>query len=77
MTLTIFSRCIETAASSERHRMTRQSFTLLFDSECPFCRMEVQWLQRHDRRGLLHAIDIAAKDFQPGRYGLTKERVHA
>ena len=57
--------------------MTRQSFTLLFDSECPFCRMEVQWLQRHDRRGLLHAIDIAAKDFQPGRYGLTKERVHA
>jgi predicted DCC family thiol-disulfide oxidoreductase YuxK len=57
--------------------MTAQPFTLLFDSECPFCKLEVEWLQRRDRRGLLHAIDIAAADFDAGRFGLTKERVHA
>jgi predicted DCC family thiol-disulfide oxidoreductase YuxK len=57
--------------------MTAQPFTLLFDSECPFCRLEVEWLQRRDRRGLLQAIDIAAEGFDATRYGLTKERVHA
>lgn len=57
--------------------MTAQPFTLLFDSECPFCRLEVEWLQRRDRRGLLRAIDIAAPDFDAARFGLTKERVHS
>ena len=64
-------------AADEYRPMTAQPFTLLFDSECPFCKLEVEWLQRRDRRGLLHAIDIAAADFDAGRFGLTKERVHA
>lgn len=57
--------------------MRVDSFTLLFDSECPFCRLEVQWLQRRDRHGRLGAIDIAAPGFDPSRFGLTRERVHA
>jgi predicted DCC family thiol-disulfide oxidoreductase YuxK len=57
--------------------MTAAPFTLLYDSECPFCRLEVEWLQRRDRRGLLRAEDIAQPGFDAARYGLTRERVHA
>lgn len=52
-------------------------FTLLYDRECPFCRLEVEWLLRRDRTGRLAAIDIAAPEFDAGRFGLTRERVHA
>jgi predicted DCC family thiol-disulfide oxidoreductase YuxK len=57
--------------------MATQTFTLLFDSECPFCKREVEWLQRRDKHGRLGAIDIAAPGFDPARLGLSKERVHA
>lgn len=63
--------------NGEPRRMTAAPFTLLYDSECPFCRLEVEWLQRRDRRGLLRAVDIAQPDFDAARYGLTRERVHA
>ena len=52
-------------------------FTLLYDSECPFCKLEVDWLRRRDRHGRLGAIDIAAPEFDAGRFGLTNEAVHA
>lgn len=52
-------------------------FTLLYDSECPFCRLEVEWLQRRDRNGRLGAVDIAAEGFDASQFGLTKEAVHA
>jgi len=57
--------------------MPREPFTLLFDGQCPFCRAEVRWLQRRDRLGLLRAEDISAPGYDPGRHGLTKERIHA
>ena len=38
-------------------------FTLLYDSECPFCKLEVDWLRRRDRHGRLGAVDIAAEGF--------------
>lgn len=57
--------------------MVRGTFTLLYDRECPFCRLEVDWLRRRDRHGLLRAEDIADPAFDPARYGLTRERVHA
>lgn len=50
-----------------------RSFTILFDSECPFCRLEVNWLQRMDRRSQLRAVDIAAPDFDPASYGTSLE----
>lgn len=52
-------------------------FTLLYDRECPFCRLEVEWLLRRDRRGRLGAVDISAVGFDAARYGLDRERVHA
>jgi predicted DCC family thiol-disulfide oxidoreductase YuxK len=51
-------------------------FTLLYDSLCPFCRLEVDWLRRRDRHGRLGAEDIAAPGFDPSRYGLTLDAVH-
>ena len=52
-------------------------FTLLYDSECPFCKLEVEWLQKRDGRGRLGAIDIAADGFDAACFGLTEEAVHA
>ncbi len=57
--------------------VTAPSFTLLYDSECPFCRREVEWLRRRDRDGRLAVIDIAAPGFDPAPLGLTHDRVHA
>lgn len=48
-------------------------FTILYDSECPFCRLEVNWLKRMDRRDELRAVDIAAPDFDPAPYGTSLE----
>jgi predicted DCC family thiol-disulfide oxidoreductase YuxK len=52
-------------------------FTLLYDSECPFCKLEVEWLQRRDRAGRLGAIDIAADEFDAAEFGLSADDVHA
>lgn len=65
------------ALRGEPRPVAAEPFTLLYDRECPFCRLEVEWLMRRDKKGLLSAIDIAAPDFDPARHGLTKERVHA
>ncbi len=48
---------------------------LLYDGECPFCRREVEWLKRRDRRGRLATEDITAIGFEPARYGLSREEV--
>lgn len=65
------------APGGERGRVAAEPFTLLYDRECPFCRLEVEWLMRRDQKGLLSAIDIQAPEFDAARYGLTKARVHA
>jgi len=53
------------------------NFTLLYDSECPFCKLEVEWLQRRARGGRLGAVDIAAPGFDASRFGLGAGDVHA
>ena len=60
------SRCLRARASVHPARPLVEyaymspEFTLLYDSECPFCKLEVEWLQKRDGRGRLGAIDIAA-----------------
>jgi predicted DCC family thiol-disulfide oxidoreductase YuxK len=44
--------------------------TVLFDGECPLCAREIAMLRRLDRgRGRIGFDDIAAPDFDAGRYG--------
>ena len=48
-------------------------FKLLYDGQCPFCRLEARWLQRRNKHGYLVFEDITALDFDPSRYGVTRE----
>ncbi len=50
-------------------------FRLLYDGQCPFCRREVEWLKKRDRRDQLLVEDIAAPDFRADSYGLTQDQV--
>lgn len=43
-------------------------FTVLYDGECPFCRLEARWLGYLDRDGHLALVDLAAPGFDPSRY---------
>jgi len=51
--------------------MGERHFKVLFDGECPFCRLEVRWLSSLNRSGRLAIEDITAADFDPGRYRST------
>lgn len=53
--------------------MNTWRFKLLYDGECPFCRREVQWLQRRDRQGRLTFEDITSPGFDPARYHTTRQ----
>ena len=55
--------------------MIEWRFKLLYDGECPFCRREVRWLRRLNRRGQLVFEDASSPDFDPSRYGVTREEV--
>lgn len=61
--------------------MSSWNIKILFDGACPFCKREVAFLQRRNRRGQLAFADIAAPDFDPEAYGATLEqlnsRIHA
>jgi predicted DCC family thiol-disulfide oxidoreductase YuxK len=51
--------------------MNSWTFKVLYDGECPFCRIEARWLARLNRSGRLALEDIAAPDFDPSLYGTT------
>ena len=55
--------------------MNEWRFKLLYDGQCPMCRREVQWLQHRNRDGHLAFEDISAPDFDPMRYGVTRDEV--
>lgn len=61
---------------------TTWQIALLYDSECPLCMREVNFLQRQDNgRGLVHFVDIAADNYNPADYGnvtfaAAMERIH-
>ena len=50
-------------------------FKVLFDSECPFCRVEARLMTYLNRSGHLALEDIAAPGFEPGLYGSTLEEL--
>jgi predicted DCC family thiol-disulfide oxidoreductase YuxK len=55
--------------------MSEWQFKLLYDGQCPFCCLEVRWLRRWNRHGRLAFEDITASDFDPLRYGVSREDV--
>jgi predicted DCC family thiol-disulfide oxidoreductase YuxK len=57
--------------------MNNRPFKLLYDGQCPFCRREVEWLKRRDRRGNLVTEDISSQDFHAEAYGLSQAEVMA
>jgi len=52
-------------------RVEAWRFKVLYDGECPFCRLEARWLGRLGRSGRLVLEDIALPDFDPALYGTT------
>jgi predicted DCC family thiol-disulfide oxidoreductase YuxK len=46
-------------------------FKVLYDGQCPFCRLEARWLGHLNRSGKLALEDIAASGFDPSQYGVT------
>ena len=56
------------------HRILKQmsdwKLKLLFDGQCPYCRLEVRWLGRWNRQGHLVFEDISSDFFEADRYGL-------
>jgi predicted DCC family thiol-disulfide oxidoreductase YuxK len=54
---------------------------ILYDGDCPLCMREIALLKRRNRAGRVAFEDIAAPDFDPGRYGLDQQtvmgRIHA
>lgn len=63
--------------ASAMKRMTEWKFKILFDGECPYCRFEIRWLQRWNRKGSLAFEDISSDSFDPARYGLTDDDLMA
>jgi predicted DCC family thiol-disulfide oxidoreductase YuxK len=57
------------------HAMSEWRFKLLYDGQCPFCRLEARWLQRWNRHGRLVFEDISTPEFDSSRYGVTREDV--
>ncbi len=46
---------------------------ILFDGACPFCKKEIQFMEKKNAKGLLCFEDISSKDFDPHQYGLTQQ----
>ncbi|NJN71524.1 MAG: DUF393 domain-containing protein [Limnothrix sp. RL_2_0] len=64
-------------------QQTQWKVSLLYDSACPLCMREVNFLQRKDNgRDLVKFVDVASDDYRPEDYaGITfkaaMERIHA
>lgn len=52
-------------------------FEFLYDGACRICLFDVANLRRHDRRGRLVFVDVAAPDFDPSLYGRSAEELLA
>lgn len=57
--------------------MPNWHFKILFDGNCPYCRLEVRWLERWNRKGHLAFEDIAGSTFDPAPYGRSRNELMA
>ncbi|PRY63568.1 putative DCC family thiol-disulfide oxidoreductase YuxK [Vreelandella songnenensis] len=49
--------------------------TLYHDGHCPFCQLEVAWLQKHRHRERIRLVDIQEKGFNAADTGRTFEEM--
>lgn len=69
---------ISAKADENLDAATSWQVKVLYDGDCPLCAREIRGLRRLDRRrGRLAFEDIAAPDFDAGRYGLDQDTVMA
>ena len=61
----------------EIQTMNDAALTLLYDADCPMCAAEVRFMQRRDKHSRLAFLDITSPSFEPSRFGLTEDDVHA
>ncbi len=57
-------------------QQTPWKFKIFHDAQCPFCRLEVIWLKRCNRRGSLAFEDISASTFDATAHGIDPAEVH-
>ncbi len=57
--------------------MSSWTLKVLFDGQCPFCRLEERWLKSRDKAGRLDFEDISAPEFDAEQYGLLLSDLHA
>jgi predicted DCC family thiol-disulfide oxidoreductase YuxK len=55
--------------------VTTWCFKVLYDGECPFCRIEARWLRSLGRGGKLALEDIAALGFDATQYDRTLDQL--
>ncbi len=54
---------------------TNWQFKILYDGDCPFCKLEIKWLQSRDKHHRLAIEDIAAADFDASTCGKTMDQL--
>lgn len=57
--------------------MSEWKFKVLFDGHCPYCRLEVRWLGRWNKKGHLAFEDIQGESFDASQYGLRHDDLMA
>ncbi len=55
--------------------MSKWRFKLLYDGKCPFCLLEVRWLQRWNRHCHLAFEDVSSPDFDSARFRTTRKEL--
>jgi predicted DCC family thiol-disulfide oxidoreductase YuxK len=55
----------------------KRDFEVFFDSKCPLCRREIEWLRRLDRQQRILFTDIVDPAFDPSSIGRTREELMA
>lgn len=64
-------KCIQSSHAIVSHNEIKKAYEvdLLFDSECPICMMEVQFLQKRDVNGKIRFTDLNSEDYRPEEHG--------
>lgn len=60
---------VSAQSASEKMGVKGGVIDLLYDSECPICMMEVNFLQKRDIHGRIRFTDLSSPDYEPSAHG--------